>query len=64
MAHQTTRQIALMAVLTCCMMIVAIAVASGLNVQIGTVLTQALPLTLVCAAALAILFFEPAEPAN
>ena len=64
MTHQATRQIALMAVLTCCMMIVAIAVASGLNVQMGSVMSQALPLALVCAAALTILFFEPADPLN
>jgi hypothetical protein len=62
--RQATRQIALMAVLTCCMTIVAMSVASGLNVHMGSVMSQALPLTLVCGAALAILFFEPADPMN
>lgn len=61
MTLQTTRQIALMALLTCCMLVVALAVASGLNVRMESVLSQVLPLVLVCAAALAILFFEPAD---
>ena len=64
MTLQTTRQIALMALLTCCMMVVALAVASGLNVRMGAVMSQALPLVLVCASALAILFFEPADGAR
>ncbi len=64
MTQQATRQIALMALLTCCMMVVALAVASGLDVQIGSVWSQALPLVLVCAAALAVLFFEPADNAR
>ena len=64
MTQQATRQIALMALLTCSMMVVALAVASGLDVQIGSVWSQALPLVLVCAAALAVLFFEPADNAR
>lgn len=61
MTQQATRQIALMTLFTCCMTIVALAVASGLNVQMGSVMGQALPLTLICGAALAILLFEPAD---
>lgn len=64
MTVQTTRQIALMALLTCCMMVVALAVASGLNVRMDAVMSQALPLVLVCAAALAVLFFEPTDGAR
>lgn len=61
MTQQATRQIALIALLATCMMVIAIAVAAGLKVQMDTVVSQALPLVLVCAAALAVLFYEPAD---
>lgn len=64
MTQQATRQIALMALLTCCITIVALAVASGLNVRMDAVMTQALPLAIVCGAALAVLFFDPADNAR
>ncbi len=61
MTRQATRQIALMALLASCMLIVVVILISGLNVQVGTALGQALPLVAVCCTALAILFFlEPA----
>jgi NAD(P)H-hydrate repair Nnr-like enzyme with NAD(P)H-hydrate epimerase domain len=62
MTRQATRQIALMALLASCMLIVAVILISGLNVQMGAALGQALPLVAVCCMALAVLFFL--EPAN
>jgi hypothetical protein len=64
MTQQATRQIALMALFTCCMTLIALAVASGLNVQMGTVMSQALPLTIICGVALAMLLFEPGDGAR
>lgn len=64
MTQQATRQIALMTLFTCCIVIVALALASGLNVQMDNVMGQALPLAIVCGAALAVLFYEPADSAR
>ena len=64
MTQQATRQIALIALFTCCLVIVALALASGLDVQMGAVMSQALPLAIVCAAAMAVLLYEPADSAR
>ncbi|MBA2453678.1 MAG: hypothetical protein H0V47_10940 [Chloroflexia bacterium] len=64
MTQQASRQIALMTLFTCCIVIVSLALASGLNVQMGSVMSQALPLAIVCGAALAILLFEPGDSAR
>lgn len=61
MTQQMTRQIALMTLFTCCIVIIALALASGLNVQMGAVMSQALPLAIVGGAAFAILLFGPTE---
>jgi len=61
MTQQATRQIALMTLFICCITIVAIAVATGLNVRMESVVDQALPLAIVCGAALGILLYEPAD---
>ena len=61
MTQQATRQIALMTLFTCCIVIVLLAVASGLNVSMGSVMSQALPLAIVGGAAFAILLYAPAD---
>ena len=64
MTHHATRQIALMTLVICCITIVALAVASGLDVEAGSVVSQALPLAIVCGAAVGVLCFEPADNAR
>ncbi len=64
MTQQATRQIALITLFTCCLVIIALALASGLDVQMGAVMSQALPLAIVCAAAMAVLLYEPADSAR
>ena len=64
MTQQATRQIALMTLFTCCIVIVLLAVASGLNVRMGSVMGQALPLAIVGGAAFAILLYGPADSRN
>lgn len=64
MTQHATRQIALMTLVACCIVIVALTLASGLNVQMGSVMGQALPLAIVCGAALVVLLFDPADPAR
>jgi len=59
MNHRTSRQIALLALLASCMTIVMILLAAGFQLDIANTLPQALPLALVCAAALVFLLREP-----
>lgn len=61
MTRHATRQIALTTLFICCIMLIALTVASGMNVTDGAVITQALPVAIVCGAALAILCMETAD---
>lgn len=62
MSQQVSRQVALMTVLTTCMLIVVLMLAFGLGAETGTALAQAFPLVLICAAGLVFLLSDPARP--
>jgi hypothetical protein len=59
MTQQASRYIALMTVFSTCLLLVVLAVALGLDASTGTALQQALPLALICGAALTFLLSDP-----
>jgi FtsH-binding integral membrane protein len=59
MSQRVSRQVALMAVICTCSLLVVLVVAMGLGANTDTALSQAWPLAVVCAAALAFLLTDP-----
>ena len=59
MTQETTRQIALATVFATCMLVVAVFVGLGLNANPRAAFGQIVPLSLVCAGALAFLLADP-----
>jgi uncharacterized membrane protein YdfJ with MMPL/SSD domain len=59
MTQQMTRQIALMTVVTTCMLLIVLVLAFGLGAAARSALTQAFPLVVICAGALAFLVTDP-----
>jgi hypothetical protein len=59
MSQQVSRGVALMTVIATCVMLVALALASGLNGDSGAALGQAAPLAVVCGVALTVLLVDP-----
>ena len=62
MTRQMTRQIALMTLFSTCLIVVLLALASGMRLNLDAVLGQALPLAVICAAAVTVLLINPFEP--
>ncbi len=62
MSQQVSRQVALMTVLTTCMLIVVLMLALGLGAETSTALAQAFPLVLICSAGLVFLLSDPIRP--
>lgn len=62
MTRQVSRQIALMTLFSTCLVMVLLALATGLQLDAGAVLGQALPLAVICAAAATFLLINPFEP--
>ena len=59
MSQQMSRQIAVMTVVTTCMLLVVLVLAFGLGAGARTALTQAFPLVVICGGALAFLIADP-----
>jgi hypothetical protein len=59
MSQQASRCIALMTIFSTCLLLVVLVVALGLDAATDTALQQALPLAVVCGAALAFLLADP-----
>lgn len=59
MTEQTSRQVALLSVLTTCILVVTLILALGLDADAGTALGQALPLALIGGLGLVILVSDP-----
>jgi hypothetical protein len=59
MSQRVSRQVALMAVISTCILLVALVLALGLGANTDAALGQALPLALICGAALAFLLADP-----
>lgn len=62
MSQQVSRQVALMTVLTTCMLTVVLLLAVGLGAETRTALAQAFPLIVICAAGLVFLLSDPVRP--
>jgi hypothetical protein len=59
MTHDATRRIAMLTLFTTCALLVALALALGLDASTGTALRQAAPLTVVAAVAFTLLLIDP-----
>jgi hypothetical protein len=59
MSQQMSRQIALMTVVTTCMLLVVLVLAFGLGATARAALVQAFPLVVICGGALAVLIADP-----
>jgi hypothetical protein len=59
MTHDATRRIAMLTLFTTCALLVALALALGLDASTGTALRQASPLTVVAAVAFTLLLVDP-----
>lgn len=62
MTRQMSRQIALMTLFSTCLVMVLLALASGMQLDVDAVLGQALPLAIICGAATTFLLINPFEP--
>jgi hypothetical protein len=59
MTHEATRRVALMTLFTTCALLIALAVALGLNANAAGALRQALPVCVVAAIAFTVLLADP-----
>lgn len=62
MSQQVSRQVALMAVLTTCMLTIVLLLAVGLGAETRAALAQAFPLIVICAAGFVFLLSDPVRP--